>query len=75
MERKLNTNLRRWLGVPRSFCSIGLYSAGSKLQLPITSVVEEYKVTKTRHTMMLRDSKDERVREAGIIVWTGQPEH
>ncbi|XP_061778568.1 uncharacterized protein LOC133569990 [Nerophis ophidion] len=71
LERKLNTYLRRWLGVPRSFCSIGLYSTGSKLQLPITSVVEEYKVTKTRQAMMLRDSKDERVRQAGIVVRSG----
>ena len=72
LERKLNTYLRRWLGVPRSFCSIGLYSTGSKLQLPISSVVEEYKATKTRQAMMLRDSKDERVREAGIAVRTGR---
>ena len=35
LERKMNTYLRRWLGVPRSFCSIGLYSTGSKLQLPV----------------------------------------
>ncbi|KAK0136941.1 hypothetical protein N1851_026874 [Merluccius polli] len=42
LERKMNTYLRRWLGVPRSFCSIGLYSTGSKLQLPVTSVVKEH---------------------------------
>lgn len=72
LERKINTYLRRWLGVPRSFCSIGLYSTGSKLQLPVTSVVEEFKATKTRQAMMLRDSKDERVRQAGIVVRTGR---
>lgn len=72
LERRINTYLRRWLGVPRSFCSIGLYSTGSKLQLPVTSVVEEYKATKTRQAMMLRDSKDERVRQAGIVVRTGR---
>lgn len=72
LERKLNTYLRRWLGVPQSFCSIGLYSKGSKLQLPITSVVEEYKATKTCQAMMLRDSKDERVRQADIVVRTGR---
>ncbi|RXN21510.1 hypothetical protein ROHU_024089 [Labeo rohita] len=71
LERKINTYLRRWLVVPRSFCSIGLYSTGSKLQLPVTSVLEEYKATKTRQAMMLQDSKDERVRQAGIVVRTG----
>lgn len=46
LERKISTYLRRWLGVPTSFCSIGLYSTGSKLQLPVTSVLEVYKTTK-----------------------------
>ncbi|KAK0143476.1 hypothetical protein N1851_018388 [Merluccius polli] len=66
LERKTNTYLRRWLCVLRSFCSIGLYSTGSKLQLPVTSVVKEYKATKTRQAMMLRDSQDARVRQADI---------
>lgn len=61
LERKLNNFLGRWLAVPRSFCSIGLYSTGGKLQLPITSVVEEFKATKACQAMMLRDSKDEMV--------------
>ncbi|KAK0147796.1 hypothetical protein N1851_012487 [Merluccius polli] len=67
-----NTYLRRWLGVLRSFCSIGLYSKGSKLQLPVTSVVEEYKATKPQQAMMLRDSQDARVRQADIEVRTGR---
>ncbi|KAK0142173.1 hypothetical protein N1851_020155 [Merluccius polli] len=46
LERKINTYLRRRLGIPRSYCSIDLYSTGSKLQLPVTSMVEEYKATK-----------------------------
>ena len=72
LERKMNTYLRRWLGVQRSFCSIGLYSTGSKLQLPVASVVEEYKATKTCDAMMLRDSQDVRVRQADIEVGTGR---
>ncbi|KAK0143400.1 hypothetical protein N1851_018471 [Merluccius polli] len=58
LERKMNTYLRRWLGVLRSFCSIGLYSTGIKLQLPVTSVVKGYKATKTHQAMMLGDSQD-----------------
>ncbi|VDI54010.1 Hypothetical predicted protein [Mytilus galloprovincialis] len=46
MERISNSYLRRWLGVPRSFSSVGLYSLGSKLQLPLKSITEEFKVTK-----------------------------
>ncbi|KAK3552400.1 hypothetical protein QTP86_011630 [Hemibagrus guttatus] len=71
LERKINTYLRRWLVAPRSFCFIGLNSTGSKLQLPVTSVLEEYKATKTCQAIMLRDSKDERVCQAGIVVRTG----
>ena len=44
------TYLRRWLGVPRSFSSLGQYSTGSKLQLhvPLNSITKEFKVTKVR---------------------------
>lgn len=56
---KNNNFLRRWLDVPKSLGSIGLYSSGSKLQVPITSVAEEYKTTKVRLAMMLRDSEDQ----------------
>lgn len=62
LERKMNTYLRRWLGFLRSFCSIGLYSKGSKLQLSVTTVVKECKAIKTCQAMMLRESKDARVR-------------
>jgi len=37
MERMVNEFLRRRLGVPRSFKSIGLYCSGAKLQLPFKS--------------------------------------
>ena len=72
MERKINSFLRRWLGVPGSFSSIGLYSTGSKLQLPLKSVTEEYKVTKAHMVMMLKDSKDEKISQAGIETRSGR---
>jgi len=40
------------------------------LQIPLNSVVEEYKVAKTRLYLTLRDSEDEKVRKAGIEVRT-----
>ncbi|KAJ7993818.1 hypothetical protein DPEC_G00258660 [Dallia pectoralis] len=72
LERRINSFLWRWLSVPKSFCSIGLYSSGSKLQLPITAVVEEFKRAKVRLAMMLRDSNDQAVRQANIVVKTGR---
>lgn len=49
LERNINNFLRRCLSVPKSFCSIGLYSSGSKLQLPSTSVVEVFKPSMVGH--------------------------
>jgi hypothetical protein len=72
LEKKISGYLRRWLGVPRSFSSIGLYSSNSKLQLPIKALTEEFKTTKVRAAMMLRDSKDEKISKAGIRVRTGR---
>ncbi|XP_060062635.1 uncharacterized protein LOC132543183 [Ylistrum balloti] len=72
LERKISKCLRRWLGVPPSFTSVGLYSTTGKLQLPLSSLVEEFKVAKVRLVMTVRDSKDERIRNAGIETRTGR---
>ena len=64
--------LRRWLSVPRSFSAVGLYSSGTKLQLPLKSVTEEFKVTKVRQVIMLRDSIDDKVRGARVETRTGR---
>ncbi|CAC5423478.1 unnamed protein product [Mytilus coruscus] len=70
MERIPNSYLRRWLGVPRSFSSVGLYSLGSKLLLPFKSITEEFKVTKVRQHLMLKDNRDEKVRSAKVEIRT-----
>ena len=72
LERTISRFLRRWLNVPRSLSSVGLYSTGSKLQLPLTSLVEEYKVAKVRQAIMLRDSTDEYVNRAVIKLRSGR---
>ncbi|XP_060083178.1 uncharacterized protein LOC132562453 [Ylistrum balloti] len=72
LERKISKCLRRWLGVPPSFTSVGLYSTTGKLQLPLSSLVEEFKVAKVRLVMTVRDSKDEKIRNAGIETRTGR---
>jgi len=61
LERRINTFLRRWLSVPKSLSSIGLYSSGSKLKLPVTSIFEEFKVAKAWQVLMLCDSSDQLV--------------
>ena len=46
----------------------------SKLQLPLKSITEEFKVTKVRQHLMLRDSKDEKVpvRTARVEIRAGR---
>ena len=70
-EKVVSKYLREWLGVPRSFSSINLYGRENKLQLQLKGVVEEYKATKARQVMMIKDSADEKVSKAGIEVKTG----
>ena len=66
MEAYINRYLRKWLGLPRSFSSVGFYSSTCRLQLPLTSLVEEYKVCKVRKFLTIRDSGDECVAKAGV---------
>ena len=72
MERKINKFLRKWLGIPPSFTTIGLYIRSGQLQLPLSSLVEEFKVAKCRLTMTYRDSKDQSINEAGITTRSGR---
>ncbi|XP_052223860.1 uncharacterized protein LOC127839510 [Dreissena polymorpha] len=72
LERTTSRHLRKWLGVPPSFTSIGLYGKSNKLQLPLSSLVEEFKTAKARLVLTLRDSPDELIREAGIQTRTSR---
>jgi len=72
IEKAVSKSLRKWLGVPPGFSAIGLYSKSSQLQMPLSSVVEEFKVEKCRLVMTLRDSKDRKVSKAGVQVRTGR---
>ena len=62
IKRKINQHLRKWFGVPQCFSSVHFYSRSAKLQLPPTSIVEEFKAGKARLVMTLKDSKDEYVK-------------
>ena len=72
LERSISRHLRRWLGVPPSFTNIGLYGKSNQLQLPISSLTEEFKVAKARLVVTLKQSKDDSIRRAGIETRTGR---
>ncbi|XP_063062183.1 uncharacterized protein LOC134455057 [Engraulis encrasicolus] len=72
IERRANKHLRRWLGIPPSFSSVGLYIRSGQLQLPLSSVVEEYKVAKCRVVLSLRDSNDDLISQAGMTTRSGR---
>ncbi|KAI4876470.1 hypothetical protein NFI96_017397 [Prochilodus magdalenae] len=72
LERKISSYLRRWLGLPRSLTSTALYGKSNKLQLPFSSLEEEFRVSRTREALAYRDSSDRRVAAAGIAVRTGR---
>ena len=71
-EARVSRFLRRWLGLPRSLSSIALYGQKNKLKLPISSLSEEFMVTRSRELLQYRESNDPKVAQAGIEVRTGR---
>ena len=71
MERWISTYIRKWLGVPRSLSNIAFYGHSTMLHLPLTSLIEEFKVTKAHLYMTLRDSEDQVVKDTLPEVRTG----
>ena len=63
IEQKCNTYIRKWLGLPRIINTPALYRKQGALQMPLTSIVEIYKAGKVRTVMMLRDSRDQQIRD------------
>ena len=72
IQKTVNRWLQKWLGVPQIFSEINLYSTTCKLQLPLKSVVEEYKVIKAGACMTVRESKDDKIKYSGIRLKTGR---
>ncbi|KAK0131294.1 hypothetical protein N1851_034010 [Merluccius polli] len=56
MERTMTSYMKKWLGVPRCLTNISLYGKGI-LELPTMSLTEEFKNSKVRLLMTLKDSK------------------
>ena len=64
IQQYSNKYLRKWLRVPPCFSKVGLHTNSENLQLPISSLVEEFKIGKVRLHMMMKDSADEIIRKA-----------
>ncbi len=60
------------VGNTPSFTSLGFYIRSGQLQLPLLSVVEEFKVAKCRLSLTYRDSQDQLAREAGVRTRSGR---
>ena len=71
IQQHINKYLRKWLGVPPCFLTVGLYTATGMLQLPFSSITEEFKVGKARLHLMLRDSPDDVICQVQPEVRTG----
>ena len=72
MESKISSSLWKWLGIPPSFSNIGLYGRETKLQLPFTALMEEFKVAKARMAITIQTSSDDCVHKAGVTLPTGR---
>lgn len=57
---------------PEASATLHFYGNTTKLQLPLKSLEEEFKVTRTREVLMYRDSSDPKVAQAGMAVKTGR---
>ena len=64
IQQHINKYLRKWLEVPPCFSKMSLYTNSGNLQLPISSLVEEFKIGKENLHMMMKDSADKIIRKA-----------
>ncbi|KAK0145573.1 hypothetical protein N1851_015527 [Merluccius polli] len=71
LEKMINSFVRKWLGVPRCLSSVALYGKGI-VELPISSLTEEFKCAKARLEMTLTQSKDPVVRKVAPTVKAGR---
>lgn len=72
IERKFSVCWRRWLKVPRMITDIAFHCRSGSLQLPTRSIVEEFKCSKVRLALMMKDSPDAVVSVTQPQVATGR---
>ena len=71
LQMKITAYLKKWLKLPKSFSSACFYSRTTKLRLPYSSLTEEFKAAKARNLVTFQESKDECIKNAGIVVDAG----
>ena len=71
LERTVSSYIKKWLGLPCCLSNIGLYGHGA-LELPVSSLTEEFKCTKLRLNMTLTESQDDTIRVAAPRLATGR---
>ncbi len=71
LERVVSSFAKKWLGLPRCFTNIGLYGRGI-LEIPISSLTEEFKCSKVRLEMTLTESRDPCVSQTAPTLVTGR---
>ena len=72
MQKKITMSLKRWLNLPNSLSNTCFYSTTSRLRLPYSSLVEEFKLTKARNLLIFEDSVDPCISNANINVDWGR---
>ena len=72
IQQLITRKIKAWLGIPKTLSVSALYGKSTKLQLPVTSIVEEVKVVKARNKVILEDSRDEKIQRADIEVKMGR---
>ena len=72
MQKRVTKSLKSWLKVPSSLSSTCFYSTTSRLRLPFSSLVEEFKVAKARNLITFEESEDICIRNANISVDGGR---
>ena len=72
LQRNITAPLKKWLGIPKSFSTHCMYSKSSKIRLPFSSLIDEFKAAKARNLVTFKDSKDPCIRGADIDVDAGR---
>ena len=71
LEKTVSSCIKKWLGHPRCLSKIGLYGHDA-LELPVSSLTEEFKCAKMRLNMSLTESQDGAIRMASPRLATGR---
>ena len=72
MEQCISVFIRKWLGISSDLTSVALYGRGTKAQLPLKALTEEFKITRAKVHMAVRDSEDQVIRDTLPAVKTGR---